>query len=67
MATDSRTCLSGANGLFNKVKIRDLDQRPQESRLRELDADAVLVVAGGAMASRTTCSCGCADDCGYTQ
>jgi hypothetical protein len=46
MTTDSKTSLSGTNGLFNKVKIRDLGQQPQESGLCELDADEVLFVAG---------------------
>ena len=73
MMTHAKTSQGGANGLFNKVQIRDLDRHvrgrdgrhPQASGLRELDADEVLVVAGGMMASRTTCSGGCADDCGF--
>jgi len=72
MTTNSKTSLSRTNGLFNKVKIRDLDRqvrdpdldRQSQSGPRELGADEVLFVAGGMMASRTTCSGGCADDCG---
>ncbi len=72
MTINKKPSLSGSNGLFNKVRIRDLDRQATtrdldraRSGLRELDAAEVLFVAGGRMASRTTCSGGCADDCGY--
>jgi hypothetical protein len=47
-----------------KTEIKDLAAADDRSP-RELSEEDVLYVAGGMMmASRTTCSCGCADDCG---
>ena len=45
-----------------KTEIKDLTAA--DSSPRELTEEDVLYVAGGMMASRTTCSGGCADDCG---
>jgi hypothetical protein len=45
-----------------KTEIKDLTTADPSPR--ELTEEDVLYVAGGMMASRTTCSGGCADDCG---
>lgn len=48
-----------------RLEIEDLEVKAGEA-VRELREDELLYVGGGMMqlASRTTCSGGCADDCG---
>lgn len=68
----TKTSSTSSTAVSGKLVIRDLDGSSkdlpltsQELRLRELGEEEILFVAGGMRkVGRTTCSGGCADDCG---